>query len=266
VSGQWLDFASGPSLAPRLVLNLEAAKGFSRYRVPAELAVPGAAHHPTPQIVGVVDDGSREPRAYVRTDELLTWLPDSGTAAGRGGPPLQVLLGPTADDTQRILIARLVAGGLSADNVHVETIDTKAHLSRQLALVQWVFLGLAGLVLLIGVAGILNVGLATVGERVEEFALRRAVGTPRTLLAAIVLAETLLTGLFTASAAIAAAAAALRVVSAAFGAREPFLQHLQFPWQAGAAGILAGLIAGLLGGLIPALRAARIPIATIMRA
>ena len=50
------------------------------------------------------------------------------------------------------------------------------------------------LVLLIGVAGILNVGLATVGERVEEFALRRAVGTPRVLLAGIVLAETLLTG------------------------------------------------------------------------
>ncbi len=59
---------------------------------------------------------------------------------------------------------------------------------------------MAGLVLLIGVAGILNVGLATVGERIEEFALRRAVGTPRSLLAGIVLAETLLTGLFTAAA------------------------------------------------------------------
>ena len=43
---------------------------------------------------------------------------------------------------------------------------------------RWIVLGTAGLVLLIGVAGILNVGLATVGERVEEFALRRAVGTP----------------------------------------------------------------------------------------
>jgi putative ABC transport system permease protein len=41
---------------------------------------------------------------------------------------------------------------------------------------------------------------------------------------------------------------------------------MQFPWQAGVAGVIAGLIAGVLGGLIPAIRAARIPIATVMRA
>ena len=82
--------------------------------------------------------------------------------------------------------------------------------SSELAIIRWIFLGMAGLVLLIGVAGILNVGLATVGERVEEFALRRAVGTPRSLLAGIVLAETLLTGLLTAAAAIGLAAVGVR--------------------------------------------------------
>ena len=35
---------------------------------------------------------------------------------------------------------------------------------------------------------------------------------------------------------------------------------------AGVAGVVAGLVAGVLGGLIPAVRAARIPIATVMRA
>jgi putative ABC transport system permease protein len=49
-------------------------------------------------------------------------------------------------------------------------------------------------------------------------------------------------------------------------ATQPFLQDMQFPWQAGVAGVIAGLIAGVLGGLIPAIRAARIPIATVMRA
>ena len=96
---------------------------------------------------------------------------------------------------------------------------------------------MAGLVLLIGVAGILNVGLATVGERVEEFALRRAVGTPRLLLAGIVLAETLLTGLLTAAAAIGVGGARARRSSGrSWAAASRSWRDLTFPWQAGVAG------------------------------
>ena len=58
----------------------------------------------------------------------------------------------------------------------------------------------------------------------------------------------------------------LKGTSWLFAAREPFLADVQFPWQAGVAGVVAGLVAGVLGGLIPAVRAARIPIATVMRA
>jgi putative ABC transport system permease protein len=263
VSGRWLDFASPPSLAPRIVVNKEAAKGFARYRVPAEMRIDGAIANATPRIVGVVDDGTFEPAAYVRTDELLNWLP---TAQMASTSDIMLLLSPDTTDLQQTLRARLVARGVPADQVRTETINSKKAIAQQLTLVRLVFLGLAGLVLLIGVAGILNVGLATVGERVDEFALRRAVGTPRLLLAGIVLAETLLTGLLTAGAAIGAGVAGVRFVSALVGEREPFLAHLEFPWQAGVAGVVAGLVAGLLGGLIPAIRAARIPIATIMRA
>src|SRR5262249_54010092 len=113
---------------------------------------------------------------------------------------------------------------------------------------------------------ILNVGLATVGERIEEFALRRAVGTPRVLLAAIVLAETMLTGVFTAAAAVGFGVVALRVLSPFVSGRGPFPENLAFPRAGGVAGVIAGLAGGLLGGLIPAIRAARIPIATVMRA
>jgi len=176
------------------------------------------------------------------------------------------MLTTAGTDTERILRARLAAVGVPGSQLAAETINSRKNLSGELALMRWVFLGMAGLVLLIGVAGILNVGLATVGERVEEFALRRAVGTPRVLLAGIVLAETLLTGLFTAAAAIGVAAAALELGLDAFAPAQPVLQDLAFPWQAAVAGVVAGLVAGLLGGLIPAIRAARIPIATVMRA
>lgn len=264
-SGQWLDFTSPPSLAPRIVLNKEAAVGFGRYRVPAQMRIPGATANPTPRIVGVVDDGSQQPVAYVRMDELVNWLSvDALTGPYSGG--MQVLAAPTATALVQTLQARLVAAGMPANQIQFNPINSRKRVADTLALLRWVFLGMAGLVLLIGVAGILNVGLATVGERVEEFALRRAVGTPRLLLAGIVLAETLLTGLFTAAAAIAVGALGVRVVAALLQNRQPFLQHIEFPWQAGVAGVVAGLIAGLLGGLIPAIRAARIPIATVMRA
>ena len=264
LSGQWLDFTSPPSLSPRLVLNREGAKGLNRHHVPAEMRLPGASVNATPRIIGVVDDGDAAPAAYVRADELFNWLnPATLANAGTG---LQMMVSPEAVDTIQILKARLAAAGLDPNSAQFETIDSRARVDTQLVILQWIFLGLASLVLLIGAAGILNVGLATVGERVEEFALRRAVGTPRTLLAGIVLAETLITGLLTACAAIGVVALGLRYLGRYVEGRLPIPLDTNFPWQAAVAGIIAGLVAGLLGGLIPAIRAARIPIATVMRA
>jgi putative ABC transport system permease protein len=81
-----------------------------------------------------------------------------------------------------------------------------------------------------------------------------------------VLTETLLTGLLTAGAAIGVAALGLRFGDRLLAGRLPFPTTVEFPWQAGVAGVVAGLAAGLLGGLVPAIRAARIRIATVMRA
>ena len=262
-SGQWLDFTSPPSLAPRVVLNKEAAKGFLRHRVPAEMRIEGAKANMTPQVIGVIDDGQGQPTAYTRLDEMLNWI-DASAMAQRGG--INMMLSPEASDLIPVMRSKLEALGQRAESLHAEPVQSMRRVQSQLALIQWLFLGMASLVLLIGVAGILNVGLATVGERVEEFALRRAVGTPRMLLAGIVLAETMLTGLLTAGAAIGVAALTLDQVGRFMPDLPSVVQDLQFPWQAGVAGVVAGLVAGLLGGLIPAVRAARIPIATVMRA
>jgi len=265
-SGTFLDFDSAPSLAPRLVINTKAAEAFAKFMVPAEMRVDGAIANPTPRIIGVVNDGGWGPAAYVRSDELLNWMPPNSLSDPMYGGGVELLAAPTATDLEQILRSRFAANDLNPDEFSVQTINSLKEMESQISLMRWIFLGMAALVLLIGVAGILNVGLATVGERVEEFALRRAVGTPRLLLAGIVLAETLLTGLLTAAAAIGAGVLGLEAASLLFGSQEPFLADVDFPWQAGVAGVVAGLVAGVLGGLIPAIRAARIPIATVMRA
>ncbi|HEX8344939.1 MAG TPA: ABC transporter permease, partial [Actinoplanes sp.] len=218
-SGQWLDFTTMPAMAPRLVVNLEAAKGLRQYKVPAEMRIGRVPAGITPRIVGVVDDGDSQPHAYVRLDELSTWLPPAGLADQNIGGELQVLLAASTP-AEQVLVSRLK--GIGADT-HIETVKSREQQEGELRLIRLVFLAMAGFVLLIGVAGILNVGLATVGERVEEFALRRAVGTPRSLLAGIVLAETLLTGLLTAAAAIGVGVAGLKVVSVLLGDSQPFL-------------------------------------------
>jgi putative ABC transport system permease protein len=264
VAGDWLDFADKPALAPRLVINKEAAKGFGRYEVPARMRIDGAIADATPRIIGVVDDGQGMPMAYLRADELANWLPLQAIAAR--GVGLQLLMEPDTAELEQTLRARVAARGMPADMVVSNVVNAREPIEDSLALFRAVFLAMAGLVLLIGVAGVINVGLATVGERVEEFALRRAVGTPRLVLASIVLAETMLTGLFTAGAAIGAGILGLKIIGPFVSGRGPFPQDLDFPWQAGMAGVIAGLVAGLLGGLIPAIRAARIPIAAVMRA
>jgi FtsX-like permease family protein len=265
-SGRWLDFGGAPSLSPRLVLNKEAAKAFTMFQVPAEMRVQGGIANSTPRFLGVVDDGFSQPQVYVRSDELLNWLPADVLSDPQYGSA-QILATPTATEFIEILkrkYARIADPRMG--DLYVETISAEDLMPGEIQMMRWVFLGVSILVLLIGSAGILNVGLATVGERIEEFALRRAVGTPRLLLAGIVLAETLLTGLLTALAAIGAGVAGLAVASRLFGDRHPLLADVAFPWEAGVAGVVAGLVAGVLGGLVPAARAARIPIATVMRA
>jgi putative ABC transport system permease protein len=202
----------------------------------------------------------------VRADELLNWMPVDALSGSQFSPEL--LAAPTATDFVEVLRRKVAAANPDPrrGELYVDTISAQDMMPREIALMRWVFLGVSILVLLIGAAGILNVGLATVGERVEEFALRRAVGTPRLLLAGIVLAETLLTGLLTAAAAIGAGILGLAAASRLYGDTQPMLANVTFPWEAGAAGVAAGLIAGVLGGLVPAARAARIPIATVMRA
>jgi putative ABC transport system permease protein len=266
VSGQWLDFSAEPSFSPGLVLNREAAKGFDRYRVPAEMRIFGESRNPTPRILGVIDDGQETPVAYTRLDELLNWTTFADPMARYYGVGLEVYAAPTATETLRILRANLAANGVGEDRLYVNVIESRKQVEQQLVILRVIFFAMAGLVLLIGVAGILNVSLASVGERIEEFALRRAVGTPRLLLGGIVLAETMITGLFTAAAAIGVAALAMRVAAPYLANIHYSLAEGSFPWQAAVAGIVAGVAAGVLGGLIPAIRAARIPIASVMRA
>lgn len=202
----------------------------------------------------VVDDGDSTPTLYVAMDHL------SPLAAGTS---MQVLLPPglgTLDDRKSQFRAALDRAGLSTSEI--EAVDVLAELQATLSTVQRGFLIVGAATLLVGMLGVLNIGLATLGNRVEELSLRRALGATRSDIRWIVLLDAILIGVVSAAIGVGLAVVAFHFVMGQFDTS----QAIGFPVSAAAVGVGAGLFAGTLGGLAPAIRASRMPIATVMRA
>ncbi|WP_338320394.1 ABC transporter permease [Streptomyces lonarensis] len=205
-----------------------------------------------------MDDGDDLPRAWVPLPEI------QARAGSAPQAQLQILARtPTGSGAARDVLARATeshAVPLTGAIVRVDTVDD---LASTLAMLRGIFFGVGAITLTVGVIGVLNIGLASLRERAEELALRRALGARRSDVAILVLAESVLIGLLGAATAIAGATGLFHtLVPALWGSAG----NVGFPLSAGFAGLAAGALAGLAGGAVPALRAARLPIATVMRA
>lgn len=176
---------------------------------------------------------------------------------------MQLLVAPgraDLEDSKAQFRATLDRVGLSSSEV--EVVDVLSELQETLSTVQRGFLIVGAATLLVGVLGVLNIGLATLGNRVEELGLRRALGATRADIRWIVLLDAILIGLFSAVVGVALAGVGFHLVMTQL---DPS-RTIGFPVSAAAVGVTAGVFAGVLGGLAPAIRASRMPIATVMRA
>lgn len=257
--GTWLDGAYASSRAPHLVLNRRASDLVGHGAVARELRLSSAVAVARPVLVGVVDDGSEEATAYLRLDELLHL--DPALSTGTETTALFVGAGSVPGAAVR---ARLAAAGVATDPM--ARVDQVEGLRQSVATVRTVFAFVAAIALVVGALAVLNIGLATIGERVDELALRRAVGARARLLATLVLLESVVVGLAASALALAVAAPLLRPVAFALFPALPADTVVGFPWGAALAAASSGCVASVLGGLAPAVRAARIPIARVMRA
>lgn len=120
--------------------------------------------------------------------------------------------------------------------------------------------------LTIGGLGIFGVGIASVRERAQDFALRRALGASKVRIFTSVIVQTLMEVLLAAAIAIFLAAILLEVF-----ARDLVLETLPLPSstalpiESALLGLAGALIVGLLAGLIPAFSAARASVAQALR-
>lgn len=258
IAGQWF---AGPTLVPEVVLNRPAAAALAPLTGGYAIEVPDGPGFLRVSVVGVVDDGELTPEAYV---------PDTaGVAlAGAGIDPVVrgILVSGPDLDVARLSGAVSAVGGLTGhagDIAGVSRVDTVGQYDDQLATQRRLFLGIALLCLVVGALGVMNTGLSALRERAEELSLRRALGASRSGVAVMMMIESQIVALGAAAVAVGAAYLAVpwlvsQLSTVDVGRTAP-------PVTALAGGVLAGMVAALAGALAPSVRAARLPIAELLR-
>jgi putative ABC transport system permease protein len=258
VQGSWF---GQPRLAPQVVLN-QAAWGSQDWRAgQAWIALGEGTSRAAVVVVGVVHDGNTQPQAYVDLSGSPYW---QRLAYETGSIGILTTGGEDAEVLQRQVGALAEPAGLSpriGDIARVDRIDSYAD---QLAILRRIFLAIAALSLMVGCLGILNIGLATARERADELSLRRALGASLTDVLLIMLLESQLLAVLGSLTATVGAILLLPTAVQAFQA-DTFSGGVSVSASAVLIGVLASSAAALLGGLYPAIKAARTPIARIIR-
>lgn len=259
VAGTWIDVAPS-TLAPTIVLNLAAAQ---QYNDTGHwmLHYGNAGEQRAATVSGIVDDGETSPIAYLDLTQSGPWLSSASGAVG-GTVAIHVHV-PGLSDTE--LHANLVRIQNLADQAgevgNAQRTDTVGELTSELDTTARVFIAVAVIALTIAALGMLNIGLSTLAERSDELALRRAFGAHRRDVITLMLLEAQLVALTGGTLGVLTAYAAMPLTLTAFGATTT----ATFPIEAALAGVSAGSVAAFVGALAPALKAIRVPIASIMR-
>ena len=238
-------------VARRVVPAAEAAVG-------QDIIVGGAAY----RVVGVVQ-GPRRGEAVDRiTIPLLP--PERLPGAVDARPPSLVIRALRVEDvptlraeTEAWLAARW--DGAAEKFAVSSNVGRVAQAQRAMLVFKLVMGTIAGISLVVGGIGIMNVLLASIIERTREIGIRRASGARRRDIRRQFLAE---------SVAISAVGSGLGVATgmivstAAVAAIRRYAQaelHAVFAWQSIAFAVAAALAIGLIFGMYPALRASRLP-------
>ncbi|WP_436980582.1 ABC transporter permease [Streptomyces sp. enrichment culture] len=250
--GSWN--ASESMLAPAVVLNRAATRSGEQYAI-----VTSSGFEVEARVTGVIDDGSLDPQAWIGLDNFLEWTQVPSSAS------IRILAHKREWSVESVGVQLSWSASIHGiagreEPMRVDTVDDAA---STLEVIRQIFL-LAGVVtLVVGTAGVLNIGLASVRERSEEFALRRSLGASKGNIAFLVALDSVFIGVIGSTIASGSAFGIYEIILPRYLTS---IEYGSFPFSAYLVGLLAGVAAGIFGGIIPAARAARQPIAIVMRA
>lgn len=266
--GRWLTEADGRRLAPAVVIN----DGFYE-----QLGRPDLRTHPTIELSAVnvttaVVVGVLAPEAY-----------ESGLTMSMLDQPYRDLVGELAADEGDVSYELWVPEEQSDQLLELIDRDMRAHFGdgvetninrndylawggvNPIEPLQWVIGGIAGLILLLGALGLVNISLVTVKYRVREIGVRRAFGATAGRVFFAVMMESVVA---TIAAGVIGVALAIVIVQnpAVQDLIAPGVQDLPpFPLEAALIALGASAAVGVLAGLMPALVAVKVRVIDAIR-
>ena len=271
--GTWFTEADTARLAPALLVNSIFYDRLGR---------PDLRTHPTTTLIGertttAVVTGvypslswETEPAMYMLADALTAITPVvSDPNLQQFGPPSYELWVPV-DVSEQLVTAlqRDVQGALGADAfVQVNRQDFAAFQDGDPYLSLKLTVGaIAGLVLLLGALGLVNIALVTLKQRIREIGIRRSFGATAGRVFFAVMMESVVATVV---------AGIIGVIGAVLIVKSPFVEDFisqgqvtdfpPFPVEAAILGLVCATVVGALAGLIPALVAVRVKVIDAIR-
>ncbi|WP_317231626.1 ABC transporter permease [Clavibacter capsici] len=266
--GRWFDDRDADLLAPTLVVN----RAFLD-----RLGTPDVATHPTVTlqgeqgdrtgvIVGAVPDlySGEEPSMYILSSTAERLL---GADALTAMQPQMELWVPEAeaDGLSAAIQSDVAASAPEGVQASVGRADYGTYDYDPLLSLKILVGGVAGLVLLLGALGLVNISLVTVKQRIREIGVRRSFGASAGRVFFAVMMESVVA---TVAAGVVGVMAAVAIV------KNPWIlsfvasgvtEFPPFPLSAALLGLGASLAVGAIAGLLPALVAVRVSVIDAIR-
>jgi len=222
------------------------------------------------QIIGVLESrgtgfGVEDLRVYVPLSTFYTTLAASQVGS-RGNTvdmiSVQVVSSDELESAEQEITAILrdVHGIREGENDDFRVISVESvarQVTQVMGIIQLILAGIAGISLLVGGIGIMNIMLVSVTERIREIGLRKAVGAKRRDILIQFLIEAATVGLGGGALGVGLGWIIVKIMSViATNAGFPFAATL--PGNAVALAVSVAIFIGLISGLYPAIRAARL--------
>ncbi|POH71459.1 ABC transporter permease [Cryobacterium zongtaii] len=268
--GDWFSVDDADRLAPAVLVNQVFWDRLGR---------PDLATHPTTTLLGAtpttavitgvypVSVWETEPAMYLLMDTISALTPADQLAASGSVPNYELWVPPEISEDLIVALQRDAQGALGAGtNVSVSRQDFAAYNEDPFASIKLLVGGVAGLVLLLGALGLVNIALVTLKQRIREIGVRRSFGATAGRVFFSVMMESIVATLV---------AGVVGVIGAVLIVTNPMLQEFisqgmvtdfpPFPVEAAILGLVCATVVGALAGLLPALVAVRVKVIDAIR-